>query len=246
MISRNHYKTLIISDVHLGSANSRIKELNEFLRYNTADMLILNGDIIDGWKFKNGSKWKKKYTRFFRMVLRMIEKHNTELVYVSGNHDDFLSNIIPFIYGDIWIVKEHIHYSNGKRYLVVHGDDFDPVSNKLRWLLRLGLAGFPFTLRMYKIYNYLFDSPKHRRKTLSQTLSPTNAKSQVYLSRFENDLIKLARKKNCDGVICGHVHQPAIKPFDDMVYLNSGDWIESMSALAETYKGEWNIVYYEP
>lgn len=245
MISRNHYKTIIISDVHLGSANSRIKELNEFLRYNTADMLILNGDIIDGWKFKNGGKWKKKHTRFFRMVLRMIEKHHTELVYVSGNHDDFLGSIIPFVYGDIWIVKEHIHYSNGKKYLVVHGDYFDPVANRLRWLLKLGLAGFPFTLRMYKVYNYLFENHNRRHKTLSQTLTQTNNKTQENLSRFENDLMKLARKKNCQGVICGHVHQPAIKHFSEMVYMNSGDWVDSMSALVENHKGEWKIVYYE-
>lgn len=244
MQNRNHYKTIVLSDVHMGSHNSNTRELIEFLRANTADMLILNGDIIDGWKIRNGEKWKKKYTRFFRVVLKMMEKYNTEVVYIRGNHDDFLDAIIPFVYGDLWIVKEHIHYSKGKKYLVVHGDSFDPVANKFRWLLKLGLAGFPLTIWIYKAYNRLQERKNRPRFTLSQVKTQIPDKTETYISGFENNLVKLARKKECHGVICGHVHQPSIKQHGDIVYMNSGDWVGSMSALVEDYNGKWSIAYY--
>ena len=235
---------MVLSDIHIGSANCKTKELNEFLRHNSAEMLILNGDIIDGWKIRKGEKWKKKYTRFFRMVLRMMDKYNTEVVYVRGNHDSFLDTIIPFVYGDIWIVKEHIHYSKGRKYMVVHGDSFDPVANNLRWLLKLGLAGFPFTLWIYKLYNRLPGLGKKNNRTLSQAITKAPDKSDAYLLQYENDLVKLAQQKNCQGVICGHVHLPSIKQYNDTIYMNSGDWVSSMSALVEDFDGDWKIVYY--
>ncbi|HEY4785600.1 MAG TPA: UDP-2,3-diacylglucosamine diphosphatase [Bacteroidales bacterium] len=244
MANRNHHKTMVLSDIHLGSKNSKISELLSFLKYNTCDMLILNGDIIDGWKLRNGTKWKKKYTRFFRVLLKMVEKRKTEVVYVRGNHDDFLDHIIPFIYADFWVVRTHIHYSKGKRYLVLHGDVFDPVSNNLRWLTKLGIANYSFSLWINKIYNYFRTHIGLPHFSLSHTIQKHELKGKEHIFNYERELVKLARKKNCDGVICGHIHCPAIKQYEDVTYMNSGDWVDSMSALVEDYKGNWEIVNY--
>ncbi len=235
---------MVLSDIHLGDKNSKIAELLEFLKFNTCDMLILNGDIIDGWRLKSGEKWKKKYTRFFRVVLKMMEKHHTEVVYLRGNHEDFLDYIIPFIYEDIWVVKNHIHYSKGKKYLVLHGDIFDPIANNLRWFSKLGLANFAFTLWLNKVYCYFKTLQGKSPFSLSHAIHEQADKAEEYIFNYQNELVKLARKKNCDGVICGHIHHPAITQYDDVTYMNSGDWIESMSALVEDYKGNWNILHY--
>jgi len=235
---------MVLSDIHMGSKNSKISELLIFLKYNTCDMLILNGDIIDGWQLKKGEKWKKKYTRFFRLILKMTEKHNTELVYLRGNHDSFLDHIIPFIYDDIWVVKSHIHYSKGKKYLILHGDIFDPIVNNMRWLSNLGLSNYSFTLWLNKIYNLIVSKRDKVHFSLSKTINEQPVKAKEYIFNYEQDLVKLARKKECDGVICGHIHHPAITQYDDITYMNSGDWVDSMSALTEDYKGNWKVVNY--
>lgn len=241
---RKHHKTIVISDVHLGSRHARVDELTSFLKANTCEVLILNGDIIDGWQFKKGRKWKKKYTRLFRIVLRMIEKHSTEVVYIRGNHDDFLDNIIPFIHDDIWIVKNHIHYSKGKKYLVLHGDIFDPIANNFRWLLRLGFANYGFALWVNRVFNYMHEFNGLPRFSLSRVIKQKAYKKYQYISDYEKELVKQAREKGCHGVICGHIHEPSIVQHEDVVYMNSGDWVDSMSALVEDYKGNWNIVRY--
>lgn len=245
MPTRNHYKTMVLSDIHLGSKNSKIAELLIFLKYNTCDMLVLNGDIIDGWQLKKGEKWKKKYTRFFRVILKMTEKYNTEVVYLRGNHDDFLDHLIPFIFGDIWIVKNHIHYSKGKKYFILHGDILDPVANNFRWLQKLGFMNYGFTLWLNKVYNYIQTKKGLPRYSLAHTIQKQKYKDEEYIYNYERELVRLARKKECDGVICGHSHHPSIKQFGDITYMNSGDWVDSLSALVEDHAGKWKIVYYK-
>jgi UDP-2,3-diacylglucosamine pyrophosphatase LpxH len=243
-MQRNHHKTIVLSDIHLGTKNSQAKEVVRFLKHHTCDMLILNGDIIDGWQLRRGAKWKKKHTRFFRVVLKMMEKHKTEVVYLRGNHDDFLDNIAPFIFGDIWVVKDYIYYSKGKKYFVVHGDIFDAITTNLRWLAKLGDVGYSFLLWVNKIYNAYRIRKGLPYFSLSQAVKHKVKGAVSYISDFEKELAKLARSKDCDGVICGHIHQPAISQYDGVIYMNSGDWVESLSALVEDYKGNWKILYY--
>ena len=233
-----------MSDVHLGTKHSKAKELVRFLKSNSCDTLILNGDIIDGWHLKKGGKWKKKHTRVFRTILKMIEKHNTQVIYVRGNHDDFLDNIIPFMFGDIWMVKDYVHVSKNKRYLVIHGDLFDNITTNMRWLAKLGDVGYTFLLWFNKIYN----NYRMRRGKTNYSLSAVikqKVKSAVsYISDFETELVKLARSKGFDGVICGHIHHPQLTEYDGVTYMNSGDWVESLSALVEDYEGNWEILHY--
>ena len=243
-MKRNHYKTIVLSDIHLGTKSSKAKEVVRFLKSNTCDMLILNGDIIDGWHLKRGGKWKKKHTRFFRVVLKMMEKYKTKIIYVRGNHDDFLDNILPFIFGDINVVKEYVYQSKGKKYLVVHGDIFDAITTHLRWLAMLGDIGYTLLLWINKIYNNWRIRRGLPYFSLSQMVKQKVKSAVSYISDYEQELVKFARNKGCDGVICGHIHHPAITQYGDIMYLNSGDWVESLTALVENYKGEWDIVNY--
>lgn len=245
MIKPNHFKTIVISDVHLGTKASKAKELVRFLKTNTSDKLILNGDIIDGWRLKKNGKWKKKHTRFFKVLMKMIDKFNTEVIYLRGNHDDFLDNMMPLTIGNLSIQKDYIHRSNGKNYYVIHGDVFDTITSNLKWLAKLGDIGYTFLLWLNKVYN------KRRIKkglpyySLSQDIKQRVKTAVSYISSFEQELVKLAKSRNCQGVICGHIHHPDIQQYGEITYLNSGDWVESLSALVEHQNGKWEILYYK-
>jgi UDP-2,3-diacylglucosamine pyrophosphatase LpxH len=244
MLNSKHYKTIIISDVHLGTKNSKAKELVRFLKSTTCEKLILNGDIIDGWQLRKGSEWKKKHTRFFRVILKMMEKQNTKIVYLRGNHDDFLDSLIPFQFSNISIVKEYYLTSGGKRYYVIHGDIFDAITTNLKWLAKLGDIGYTFLLWVNKIYNNRRIKNGLPYFSLSQAVKHKVKKAVSYISDFEKELVSLAKARNCQGVICGHIHQPAITKYDDLIYMNSGDWVESLSALVEDEDGNWKILFY--
>jgi len=244
MLQKNHFRTIVISDVHLGTSASKAKELVRFLKKNTCDTLILNGDIVDGWRLRKSGKWKKKHTRFFRVVIKMIEKIKTEVIYIRGNHDDFLDTIMPFFVGNLSIRKDYVFQSHGKKYYVCHGDVFDSVTTNLKWLAKLGDIGYTFLLWVNKIYNNRRVRKGLPYFSLSQKIKQKVKGAVSYISDFEEELVDLAKAKNCDGVICGHIHHPAIQSYDNILYMNSGDWVESMTALAENEDGEWQIIYY--
>ncbi len=244
MIKNAHYKTIVLSDIHLGTKNSKAKEVVRFLKTSTCGTLILNGDIIDGWQLRKGGKWKKKHTRFFRTVLKMMEKNNTRIIYVRGNHDDFMDNIVPFIFSKISIVKDFIYKSNNKNFYVVHGDIFDAITTNLRWLAKLGDIGYTFLLWINKLYNNRRIKKGLPYFSLSQAIKSKVKGAVAYISDYEKELVKIAQLKNCHGVICGHIHHPAISSYNGIIYMNSGDWVESLTALVEDYKGNWKIIYY--
>jgi UDP-2,3-diacylglucosamine pyrophosphatase LpxH len=245
MLKKNHYKTIIISDVHLGTKNSKAKELVRFLKTNTCEKLILNGDIIDGWQLRKGSKWKKKHTRFFRVILKMLDKKDTQIIYLRGNHDDFLDNLIPFDFHRLQIVKDHYHVSGDKKYFVLHGDVFDTITTNLRWLAKLGDIGYTFLLWMNKVYNNRRIKKGLPYYSLSKVIKQKVKSAVSYISDFEKELVNLAQSRNCNGVICGHIHHPAITKYGELIYMNSGDWVESLSALVEDFDNSWKIVYYD-
>ena len=244
MISK-FYKTIVISDVHLGIKDSKAKELVRFLKRTSCEKLILNGDIIDGWQLRKSGKWKKKHTRFFRVVLKMIEKQNTQVIYIRGNHDDFLDNVLPFFVGKLSIVRDYILESHDKRYWVVHGDIFDSITTNMKWLAKLGDTGYTFLLWLNKVYNYWRMKRGKPYYSLSKEIKAKVKSAVSYISGFEKELVALARSRNYNGIICGHIHHPNIKDYDGILYLNSGDWVESLSALVEDEIGNWNIFYYD-
>jgi len=242
---KKHYKTIVLSDIHLGTEGSKAKELVKFLKINTCDKLLLNGDIIDGWQLKKNGKWKKAHTRFFKRIIQMIEAHNTEVIYLRGNHDDFLDHVIPFRIGSISIQLDYILESGNKKFYVVHGDVFDTVTTNLKWIAKLGDIGYTFLLWINQRYNNYRLKRGLPYYSLSQAIKAKVKKAVSYISDYENQLLGLAEIKNCDGIICGHIHQPALKTIGNLIYMNSGDWVESLTALVEDYEGNWEIVYYQ-
>ncbi|GHT08903.1 UDP-2,3-diacylglucosamine hydrolase [Bacteroidia bacterium] len=246
MSNRPYFETIVLSDIHIGSEYSKFKEAIAFLRAVDCKKLILNGDIIDGWKLKKNSvKWKKSYTAFLKVLMKKMSKNGTGIIYVRGNHDDFLDQVAPFRFAQISIVKDYVHESHGKRYFVLHGDVFDSITTHVRWLAKMGDVGYSILLWINKHYNRYRLKKERPYYSLSQTIKQKVKTAVSYISDFEKELVALARNLHFDGIICGHIHHPANVFYDGIHYLNSGDWVESLSALVEKTDGTWEILYYE-
>lgn len=241
---KRHYKTIVVSDVHLGASGSKTKQLVRFLKNNTCETLILNGDIIDGWQLQRSGKWKRKHTRFVKVVLNMMDKFKTRVIYVRGNHDDFLDQILPLRIGRLSICRDYIYESFGKRYYITHGDIFDSITTRLKFVAKLGDIGYNFLLWLNKRYNQYRASRGLPYYSLSQKIKLKVKTAISYIDNFERELANFAKIKQCDAIICGHIHQPAIKEINGILYLNSGDWVESLTALTEDFNGNWEIIHY--
>lgn len=246
MVIRRYYPTIVLSDIHLGSEHSRTREVTDFLKRVNCGRLILNGDIIDGWQLqRSGKSWKQVQTDFFKVLMKMMEKQGTQIIYVRGNHDDFLDSLVPFHFSNITIVKDYLlNTQDGKRYLVTHGDVFDTVTTHMRWLAKLGDVGYTFLLWLNKIYNRRRERLGKPYFSLSQQVKHKVKSAVSYISEFEKELVALAESKHVDGIICGHIHQAANTWYGKIHYLNSGDWVESMTALVENEDGQWEVLTY--
>ena len=241
---KTNYKTIIVSDVHLGTKGSKAKEIARFLKQFNCDNLILNGDIIDGWQLKKSGSWKRKHTRFFNRVLKMMENQSTNVYYLRGNHDDFLDQILPLQIGKLQILADMTYESNGKTYFITHGDVFDSITTNLRWIAYLGDVGYTFLLWLNRVVNYYRFKKGLPYFSLSQFVKGKVKQAVSYVDDYETELAKMAKSKGCDGIICGHIHKAENRIIDGIHYLNSGDWVETMSALAEDHEGNWELIYF--
>ncbi len=238
-------RTVFLSDIHLGTPDSKADEVVNFLKHLRCEKLILNGDIIDGWALKRGGKWSSRHSRFIRKVLKMTEKEATEVIYLRGNHDDILERFLPLSFGKIRFSKEYIHTTRtGKRYFVVHGDGFDSVSTHHRWLASLGAVGYNFLLRVNRFYNLWRSWRGKEYFSLSKSVKAKVKSAVSFVDHYEELLQNLARHKECDGIICGHIHTPEDKQVGEIHYLNSGDWVESLTAIIEHDDGRMELVQY--
>lgn len=244
MKSELRVRTVILSDVHLGTPDCKVDEVLHFLRHTRCEKLILNGDIIDGWQLARGAAWTKAHTRFVRIVLKRIEKRNTRVVYLRGNHDDVLSRYLPMSFENLSIEKEHVHEGVRGRYLVLHGDLFDTVTKNFVWLAHLGDTGYRLLLRANRLYNRWRAWRGLGYWSLSKAIKARVKEAVSHISKFEDQIVQLARSRGCIGVMCGHIHTPADKMLGDVHYLNSGDWVESMTAIVEHWDGRYELVDY--
>jgi UDP-2,3-diacylglucosamine pyrophosphatase LpxH len=235
-------QTVILSDVHLGMAECKIREVNHFLRHVRCKKLILNGDIIDGWQLHRNGQWTKAHTRFIRIVLKKLEKRDTEIVYVRGNHDDVLGKFLPLSFEGLTVVEDHVHEGPRGRYLVLHGDVFDTITSRFVFLAHLGDWGYNVLLKINRAYNAWRAWRGHEYWSLSKAIKARVKSAVSHVSKFEDHLARLARERGCIGVICGHIHTPADKMLGDIHYLNSGDWIESLTAIVEHWDGRYELV----
>jgi UDP-2,3-diacylglucosamine pyrophosphatase LpxH len=240
---KRHFRTIVLSDIHLGSAGSKAKEVTEFLKQHSCQTLILNGDIIDGWQLRKYGSWKNKHTNFLRIVLKMMDKFNTKVIYLRGNHDDFLDQVMPLVVGkQFQIRKDYILKSGERKFYITHGDVFDSITTNMKWLAHLGDYGYTFLLWLNKIYNKYRERRGLPYYSLSQVIKQRVKLAVNYVTDFEEKLAELAKAKGCDGIICGHIHQAAIRQIDGITYMNSGDWVESLTALVEDNEGNWSII----
>ena len=240
-----HVRSVIISDVHLGTPHSKVEEVTHFLKHVRCDRLILNGDIIDGWRLRRGGTWTKAHTRFIRRVLTMIQKRDTEVIYLRGNHDDFIGRLLPLQFDRLNLVEEYILETAQGRYLVLHGDVFDGIIKHMVILAHLGDAGYALLLRLTRFYTWCRARRGKEYFSLSQAIKARVKQAVSFIGKFEDQIASLARDRGCRGVICGHIHTPADKMIGDIHYLNSGDWVESLTAIVEHHDGRFELLAFQ-
>ncbi len=240
-----HVRTVIISDVHLGTPDCKIEQVNHFLRRVRCEKLILNGDIIDGWQLKRSGQWTKAHTRFVRIVLKKLEKRDTEVVYLRGNHDDILASFMPLEFGNLSVVEDHVHETPGRNYLVLHGDVFDTVTKNFVFLAHLGDWGYRALLKLNRVYNAWRSWRGKEYWSLSKAIKARVKEAVNHVSNFEDHIAQLAEQRGCTGVMCGHIHTPADKMLGDVHYLNSGDWVESLTAIVEHHDGRMELIEFD-
>jgi UDP-2,3-diacylglucosamine pyrophosphatase LpxH len=239
------YRSIFVSDIHLGTKDCKAEQLNNFLKHNTCDTLYLIGDIIDAWKIQqNRWRWKQSHTNVVRRVLGHA-KRGTRVVYIAGNHDEFLRPMIPygFSFGMIEIHNQIEHIgADGRHYLVVHGDLFDGITRLAPWLSFLGDRAYDIVLSINGKFNWFRRKLGFGYWSLSRYLKGKVKRAVDFMFQFERNLANYCRMKGYDGVICGHIHNAQIKDIDGIIYMNDGDWVESCTALVEHWDGQWEIV----
>ncbi len=239
------FKTIFLSDVHLGAPDCQAAKVNHFLKHTECERLVLNGDIIDGWSLGRRGGWDRRHTRFVRLVLKKIEKRQTDVIYLRGNHDDILDRFLPLHFGRLKVVDRYIHESPRGRYLVIHGDAFDAVTQNSKLIAVLGDIGYQSLLKLNRLYNRYRASRGKGYFSLSKAIKARSKRVVNYISRFENQVESFSARYNCSGFICGHIHTPEDKFIGKVHYLNSGDWVESNTALVEHLDGRFEILPYE-
>jgi UDP-2,3-diacylglucosamine pyrophosphatase LpxH len=237
-----HFRTLFISDVHLGARGCQAELLLDFLRYHDADTIYLVGDIVDGWQLRSGWYWPQAHNDVVQKFLRKARK-GARMIYVPGNHDEFLRDYYGTHFGGIEVAERAFHDgADGKRYLVIHGDHFDLVVTQARWLAHLGDHAYDFALLANRLFNAVRQRFGFGYWSLSQWAKQKVKNAVNYIGEFERSLNLEAKRNGADGVICGHIHHATIHDKFGIRYINCGDWVESCTAIAEHLDGRFEIV----
>jgi len=237
-----HFRALFISDVHLGTRGCQAELLLDFLRDHDAETVYLVGDIVDGWRLKRSWYWPQAHNDVVQKILRKGRK-GARIIYIPGNHDEFLRDFLGTHFGGVEVTDSHIHESaDGKRYLVIHGDQFDVVIRHAKWLAFFGDKAYVFALGINTWVNVA-----RRRLGLTYWSLSAWAKLKVknavsFIGRFEDALSDEARRQGVDGVICGHIHHAASRDMNGIHYINTGDWVESCTAVAEHHDGSFEVI----
>jgi len=237
-----HYRTIWISDVHLGTAGCQAHFLLEFLRVHESRTLYLVGDIIDGWELRKGWYWPQSHNDVVQKLLRKARK-GTRVIFIPGNHDEAARQFIGLSMGEVEVAEDAIHTTAaGQRLWITHGDLFDSVMQHARWLAYIGNSAYTWLLHLNRWLNAVrlrFGLPYW---SMSQYLKHQVKNAVNFISDFEHVMTEEARRRGCDGVVCGHIHKAEIRQINGMLYCNDGDWVESLTALVETFEGELRLV----
>ncbi|MBI1176747.1 UDP-2,3-diacylglucosamine diphosphatase [bacterium] len=238
------HRAIWISDIHLGTKHAQVEPLLEFLRLNEADHLYIVGDLIDGWELRRAWRWEDSYNTLIQKILRKNRK-GTKVTYIAGNHDEFLEHYVGLRFGGVKLVRQAYHRgADGRRYLVIHGHQFDGLTHFNRLLERVGA----------RLYNIILDLNHWMNRVRRQfgfgywsvaAYLKHKAKSSVkFITQYENAMTSLAHLRKVDGIICGHIHRAEMRPIDGLRYFNCGDWVESCTALIEDFAGNFELIHY--
>jgi UDP-2,3-diacylglucosamine pyrophosphatase LpxH len=240
------YRAVWISDIHLGTRGCNAEFLLDFLRAVECDHLYLVGDIVDLWSIEQlGLHWPQSHNNVLRTILGKA-KHDTRVVLIPGNHDELLRDFIGHEFGNVRIERDAIHETaDGRRLLVLHGDEFDAVVKGSRWLALLGSHAYDLLLRFNTVLNALRRRFGYGYWSLAGFLKHKVKSAVSFISSFEQALVREAQRRGADGVVCGHIHRAAIQRVGDVHYLNDGDWVESCTALCESDDGTLTLVQWD-
>jgi UDP-2,3-diacylglucosamine pyrophosphatase LpxH len=243
---RPRYRSIFISDLHLGTPGCQAEPLLDFLKSHPSDHLYLVGDIVDGWQLRKRWYWPQAHNDVVQKLLRRARK-GCKVVYVPGNHDEFARQFGGNHFGGIEVLQEAVHVTaTGQRLWVIHGDHFDGVVQCARWLAHLGDTLYEFTLRLNRHLNHLRGRLGLPYWSLSAYLKHKVKKALNYVMDFETAVAHEARKRGHHGVVCGHIHRAELRHIDGVLYCNDGDWVESRTALVEHQDGRLELVEWQP
>jgi UDP-2,3-diacylglucosamine pyrophosphatase LpxH len=244
-LGRMHaYRTIWISDFHLGTRGCKAEFLLDFLRDTEAETIYLVGDIVDGWRLKKSWYWPQTHNDVIQKILRKVRK-GTRVIYVPGNHDEWLRDFTQLQFGGVEVMEDAIHVTaDGRRLLVVHGDVFDAVVMHARWLALLGDGAYTATLWLNRHFNMVRRRLGYPYWSLSAYLKRRVKNAVQYITSFGEAVADEARRRGVEGVVCGHIHHAELREIGDILYCNSGDWVESCTALVEHFDGRLEILHW--
>jgi UDP-2,3-diacylglucosamine pyrophosphatase LpxH len=242
MSTQNVYRSVFISDTHLGTRGCRAEFLAGFLKTITCENLFLVGDIIDGWRLKRSWFWDKYHDKVLRRVLKLA-RNGTNVVYVPGNHDEMLRKFLPLEVCGVKLQMEAEHITaDGKRLLITHGDLFDSVVRHARLLALLGDGAYTVALVINRYFNMVRIKLGYPYWSLSAWLKLQVKEAVKAIDRFETALADDAKSRGFDGVVCGHIHHAEMRMVNGVLYINDGDWVESCTALVEHLDGRLELI----
>jgi len=241
-MEKRKVEVVVISDVHLGTFGCRAKALNRYLRSIEPEILILNGDIIDIWQFRK-RYWPKSHMKVVHRIFKMLTQ-GTKIYYLTGNHDEMLRKFTDFKLGGLEIRNKLVLKLNDKKAWIFHGDVFDVSMKGSKWLAKLGGVGYDILIMLNSLINSVLTLFGRERVSFSAKIKNSVKKAVKYIDDFEQTAISIAIDESYDYVVCGHIHQPQIRKYSNekgsILYLNSGDWIENLTAL-EYNNGIWKL-----
>lgn len=239
-MEKHKYRSLFISDIHLGAKYSNPEKFLEFIKTIDCEYIFLVGDIFDFWALNKSSHWPEQNNDILRKLLKKAKK--SKVFYLPGNHDDVVRKFIPLSFENIFVVDEYTHIlANNRKVLLVHGDIFDFFGGHLKWIAKLGSILYDYLIALNRCIHWIQSKFNLPYWSISKFAKSKTKKALSHIKNFENVAIRYAEEKGCDSIICGHIHTPKITDS----YLNCGDWIESYSYIVEEFDGTLKLLQYK-
>lgn len=242
-MNSNLYRTIWISDLHIGSTQCQADVLLDFLKHNDSETLYLVGDIIDFWSLSKKMYWPRDHNTVIQKILRKA-RHGTQIFYIPGNHDENVRDYDHYVFGDIEVRNSAIHTTaEGKRFLVVHGDEYDAIARHHQWVAKVGSVGYDWLIEINRFLRPIRRWIGFQSQFSLAAYIKYKVKNVVqFISDYEENIVHTLRHEGLDGVICGHIHHAEIKTIDQFLYVNTGDFVESCTAIVEHHDGRLELI----